>query len=118
MNFHDLACTEMHSNIPANIFFRFSKLSSKTISPTTLSPNAKKYWDVMAYNNAKLCNVLFAQELARRWQQQGILVFSLHPGNFVATNISKNWWFYRAFFTLLRPFTKSVVSAQSVQLYH
>jgi len=30
-----------------------------------LSPPPEKYWSMMAYNNAKLCNVLFAQELAQ-----------------------------------------------------
>lgn len=93
-----------------NFNFRFANLTAETISSSTLSPdNANKYWDMMAYNNAKLCNVLFAQELAQRWQQKGISVFSLHPGNMVYSNISRNWWLYRLLFAIVRPFTKSLV---------
>jgi len=94
-----------------------------------LSPSPEKYWSMMAYNNAKLCNVLFAQELAQvshaqvwldsgqldtlsqpffqRWKQRGISVFSVHPGNMVSTDISRNYWFYRLLFAIVRPFTKS-----------
>lgn len=91
-------------------YFRFANLTPETVSFATLSPdNASKYWDMMAYNNAKLCNVLFSQELAKRWQHKGVSIFSLHPGNMVFSNISKTWWLYRLAFTLVRPFTKSLV---------
>lgn len=82
----------------------------ESLSTTTLSPSPNKYFAMMQYNNAKLCNVLFAFELARRWQTLGISVFSLHPGNMVSSNLSRNWWVYRLVFALVRPFTKSLVS--------
>jgi len=63
----------------------------------------------MAYNDSKLCNVLFAFELSRRWSIHGVTVNALHPGNMVATDLSRNWWFYRWLFYLVRPFTKSLV---------
>lgn len=44
---------------------RFSWLPPSDLSEQILSPNAKKYSSMMAYNNAKLCNVLFARGLAR-----------------------------------------------------
>lgn len=59
---------------------RFANLPSHGLSREILSPKSSKYWSMMAYNNAKLCNVLFANELGRRWQSKGISVFSLHPG--------------------------------------
>jgi len=36
-------------------------------------------------------------------------VFSVHPGNMVSTDISRNYWFYRLLFAIVRPFTKSLV---------
>jgi NAD(P)-dependent dehydrogenase (short-subunit alcohol dehydrogenase family) len=39
---------------------------------------------VTAYNRSKLCNILYARELARRWAGTGVTVNCFHPG-FVAT---------------------------------
>lgn len=63
----------------------------------------------MAYNNAKLCNVLFARGLARKLSIKGVCVNSLHPGNMVSSSLPRNWWFYRLLFAFVRPFTKSLV---------
>lgn len=35
---------------------------------------------ILAYNRSKLCNILFARELARHWASTGITVYSAHPG--------------------------------------
>lgn len=72
---------------------------------------------MMAYNNSKLCNVLFARQLAKLWQTDGILVFSLHPGNMVSSDLSRNWWLYRLLFLLVRPFTKSLQQAASTTVF-
>lgn len=82
-----------------------------------LSPPASKYWSMMAYNNAKLCNVLFAKELAQRLQHKGISVFSLHPGNLVSTSLSRNWWLVRVLFAFVRPFTKSLQQAAATTIF-
>lgn len=50
------------------IYFRFSWLPPSDLSEQVLSPPAKKYSSMMAYNNAKLCNVLFARGLAKVWK--------------------------------------------------
>lgn len=44
---------------------RFSNLPKDNLTEKHLSPSQSKYWNMMAYNNVKLCNVLFAKELAR-----------------------------------------------------
>jgi NAD(P)-dependent dehydrogenase (short-subunit alcohol dehydrogenase family) len=50
-----------------------------------------------AYGRTKLCNVLFAYELARRLADTGVTVNALHPG-FVSTDIAKNnGWLVRLF---------------------
>nr|XP_019565363.2 WW domain-containing oxidoreductase-like [Aedes albopictus] len=95
---------------------RFSRLP-KELSETDLSPPSNKFWSMMAYNNAKLLNVLFACELSTRWKTRGISVFSLHPGNMVSSQLARNWWFYRLLFTIVRPFTKSLRQAASTTIY-
>ncbi|XP_068150607.1 WW domain-containing oxidoreductase [Drosophila tropicalis] len=96
---------------------RFANLPLENLSVNHLSPPPEKYWSMMAYNNAKLCNVLFAQELAQRWKQRGISVFSVHPGNMVSTDLSRNYWFYRLLFAIVRPFTKSLQQAAATTIY-
>lgn len=96
---------------------RFASLPADHLTEKHLSPPATKFWSTMAYNNAKLCNVLFAMHLAEKWKNRGISVFSLHPGNMVSTNISRNWWFYRLLFAFARPFTKSVQQAAATSVY-
>lgn len=90
----DESLTEAHVNVPAS-----------------------KYWSMLAYNNVKLCNVLFARELGRRWQAKGISVFACHPGNMVSSALSRNWWFYRFLFAVVRPFTKSLQQAAATTIY-
>jgi NAD(P)-dependent dehydrogenase (short-subunit alcohol dehydrogenase family) len=57
-----------------------------------------------AYGRSKLCNVLFAAELARRAAGTGVTSNSLHPG-VVATGFGRNdGGVNRLLFTLVRPF--------------
>ncbi|OLY78476.1 Short-chain dehydrogenase TIC 32, chloroplastic [Smittium mucronatum] len=49
-----------------------------------------KYNNVFNYAVSKMCNIMFANELARRLAGTGITVNSLHPGA-VNTNIFKNY---------------------------
>lgn len=51
---------------------RFSWLPPFDLSEQLLSPNEKKYSSMIAYNNAKLCNVLFARGLAKVCSKQFI----------------------------------------------
>lgn len=44
---------------------RFSNYPNHELNETNVSPPPSKYWSMLAYNNAKLANVLFAKELAR-----------------------------------------------------
>lgn len=90
---------------------RFSFLTNDNISKEYLSPkNSSSFTPMIAYNDTKLCNVLFSMELNRRLSKYGVYSNSLHPGNMMSTGIARNWWFYRLMFLLVRPFTKSPVS--------
>lgn len=98
------------------IFFRFSNITKENLTEEILSPPANKYWSLLAYNNAKLCNILFANELHMRWYRKGVNIYSVHPGNLVYSNISRYWWLVKILFFVCRPFTKSLVSIFSFNL--
>ncbi|XP_041375570.1 WW domain-containing oxidoreductase-like [Gigantopelta aegis] len=96
---------------------RFTDLSVDNLCETKLSPSAGKHSDLRAYNLSKLCNVLFSNELHTRLGTRGVTANSLHPGNMMSSNISRNWWLYRLLFTLVRPFTKSMQQGAATTVY-
>uniref|UniRef100_A0A182J5H6 Uncharacterized protein n=1 Tax=Anopheles atroparvus TaxID=41427 RepID=A0A182J5H6_ANOAO len=69
--------------------------------------------DLLKYRLSFINQCLFFQRLKPR----GITVFVLHPGNMVSSALSRNWWFYRFLFGLVRPFTKSLQQAASTTIY-
>lgn len=104
--------------IVASESHRYSYITKDTISPSTLSiDSCSNYWAMAAYNNSKLCNILFGEKLATLWYKHKIAVFILHPGNMIYTDISRYWWPYRLLFTLVRPFTKSLEQGASTSIY-
>jgi len=113
----DLLSCESRVIVLSSESHRFANLPSSNLTRDHLCPPASKFWSMMAHNNAKLCNVLFAHELSKRWQGRGISVFVLHPGNMVSTALSRNYWFYRLLFAIVRPFTKSLQQAASTSVY-
>lgn len=54
-----------YPSLSSHFSYRFASLPVENLTLQHLSPPAEKYWSMMAYNNVKLCNVLFAQELAQ-----------------------------------------------------
>jgi len=70
-----------------------------------LSP--ENYSQLKSYGQAKLCNTLFANELQRRYGDQGLTACSLHPGNLVTTEIGRDSLLTRIVMKLVSPFTKS-----------
>lgn len=90
---------------------RFTDLldSSGKVDLALLSPPRKEYWSMLAYNRAKLCNILFSNELHRRLSPRGVTSNAVHPGNMMYTSIHRSWWLMTFLFTLARPFTKSMV---------
>lgn len=60
----------------------------------------KRYGPMKAYGQSKLANVLFTRELARRFADDGISAFCLHPGA-VATNIAGRGLIRRSLYRLV-----------------
>lgn len=70
-----------------------------------------------AYGQAKLCNVLFANELQRRYGAQGLSACSLHPGALITTDIGRNSGVFSVLMKLISPFTKNPNQGASTTVY-
>ena len=98
-------------------FTRFPDLSySKRLNLSDVPLSKDKYWSVVAYNQSKLCNLLFSMELNRRLKSKGVTCNAVHPGNIIYTSLPKNSWFYWLLFLMARPFAKTAVSEPSCPL--
>ncbi len=77
----------------------------------------KGYSPMKAYSQAKLANVLFTYELARRLEGQNITANCLHPGN-VKTNFGKETHgIFRAFLSISSPFLISAEKGARTSVY-
>ncbi|XP_068658846.1 short-chain dehydrogenase TIC 32 A, chloroplastic-like isoform X1 [Aristolochia californica] len=79
-------------------------------------PSNYKPYD--AYARSKLANILHANELAKRLQDEGsnVTANSLHPG-VIPTNISRHMNYRAIPFSLLKPFLKNVPQGASTTCY-
>jgi WW domain-containing oxidoreductase len=77
----------------------------------------ERYRDLVAYGQAKLCNVLFANEVQRRFGAQGVTANALHPGSLISTSIGRGSALARVVLAMARPFTKSIGQGASTQVY-
>lgn len=68
---------------------------------------AANFRGLVAYGQAKLCNVLFARALQARYGDRGLMACSLHPGTLVTTDIGRGNAFFGLLMRLVSPFTKS-----------
>ncbi|CAG9791248.1 unnamed protein product [Diatraea saccharalis] len=75
-----------------------------------------RYGYFQTYCNSKLCNVLFANELARRLKGTGVVVNSLHPGQ-VNTSLYKTTLFEKLRCLVLYTFFKSPEEGAQTSLY-
>lgn len=96
---------------------RFSDLKISNLNLGKLSPTADQFWHMSAYNNSKLCNILFANQLNKQLASNGVTVNSLHPGNMISTSLSRYSWLYRLLFSIVRPFTKSLQQGAATTVY-
>lgn len=85
----------------------------KTLDFDNFPPAQKGYKTMAAYGQAKLCNMLFARELHRRYRDQGLTACSVHPGNLVTTNFGSGNPLTALVFKLVSPFTKNASQGAS-----
>ena len=85
-----------HLLLPTLIKSRASVINTSSVAHKSIGlffnledvPKPRRYSQHLAYGNAKLCNILHARELHRRFGQQGIAAAAFHPG-VVATSFAK-----------------------------
>uniref|UniRef100_A0A182ITM3 WW domain-containing oxidoreductase n=1 Tax=Anopheles atroparvus TaxID=41427 RepID=A0A182ITM3_ANOAO len=57
---------------------RMSTLPASGLSESDLCPPPQRFWSMVAYNNSKLCNVLFAMELAKQTSNVIVSIILVH----------------------------------------
>lgn len=75
------------------------------------------FYPLMAYGQAKLSNALFANELQRRFSNQGLTACSLHPGALITTSFGRDSGFLSLFFKLVSPLTKNPNQGAATTVY-
>lgn len=79
----------------------------------------RKYGPMAVYSVSKLANILFARSLSKRWNEDGIMVNSFHPG-FVASRFGRDGdggKLGEIAMTLGKPFAKSPEKAAKTGLH-
>jgi WW domain-containing oxidoreductase len=79
----------------------------KTLDFDKLPLTRETFSILESYGQAKLCNLLFSNELHRRHFEQGLSACALHPGNLVTTDIGRGSIWMRIGMLLASPFTKT-----------
>lgn len=67
----------------------------------------EQFRPLLAYGQAKQCNVLMARGLQQRFGGLGLTACSLHPGTLVTTDIGRNSMLFRVLMALVSPLTKN-----------
>ena len=93
-----------------------SHRSPKNLDFDRLPLTAAQYSAFVAYGQAKLCNVLFANELHRRYGAEGLTACSLHPGSAMATNIARSSGLAAFVLKLIGPFTKDLSAGAATSI--
>jgi NAD(P)-dependent dehydrogenase (short-subunit alcohol dehydrogenase family) len=82
-----------------------------------LPMSSANFKGMAAYGQAKLCNVLMAKALQRRYGGQGLVACALHPGTLITTDIGRNSKIVGALMVLVSPFTKNTNQGAATTVY-
>src|SRR5262249_48781718 len=77
----------------------------------------ENYKELTAYGQAKLCNVLMAKSLQRRYGGRGLTACALHPGTLMATDIGRNSPVLGGLIWILKPFTQTRAQGAATSVY-
>jgi len=96
---------------------RFPNLEENPLDITRLPISRQEYWPVLAYNQSKLCCLIFAIELNKQMQPKGVTANAVHPGNLIHTSLSRSSFMYKFLSILTMPFSKSVEQGAATTVY-
>ena len=91
------------------LFLRFPSIYGEHFDISATPLRQEDYSPIVAYNQSKLCNILFAFELNRRLSPYGVYCNAVNPGCLIWTKLQRNSIWYKIMYALFRPFTKSKV---------
>lgn len=96
---------------------RFPSLFTDKFDLEDVPLREKDYWPIVAYNQSKLCNLLFAFELNRRLSPYGVHCNAVNPGSLIHSKLKRHSYFLKLLFALSRPFTKSKEQGAATTIY-
>jgi len=73
--------------------------------------NSRRYNNFAAYGEAKLANVLYARELAKRLEGTGVSAYSVHPGWARSNFGSGGSGLMKVLMAVMRPFTRNMTDS-------
>ncbi len=76
-----------------------------------------RFKGMTAYGQAKLCNVLMAKSLQRRYGGRGLTACALHPGTLITTDIGRGSMLVGMLMKLVSPFTKNPAQGAATTVY-
>lgn len=124
LNTNEFTAKELNTDASKRVTPRVIMVSSESHRmPAKLNFNKfplKKtdtFFPFMAYGQAKLCNALFANELQRRYQDQGLTACSLHPGALITTSFGRDSGFLSLLFKVVSPLTKNANQGAATTVY-
>jgi len=108
---HTALCSSLTSRVVilSSECHRFSNLSV----PDSLlfSPGPVGFSPQLQYNASKLCCLLLAPLLNKRFHHLGLTAIAVHPGNILPTRFHRHSWLHYMIAALCQPWTKSAAQA-------
>ncbi|XP_006002401.1 dehydrogenase/reductase SDR family member 13b.1 [Latimeria chalumnae] len=107
-------CTPSRVVIVASVMYKFGKLDFSRLN----SPSSGFLQQLQAYSNSKLCNVLFARELANKLEGTNITCYAVHPG-VVNTDLSRSikLWQKLLYIPIANLFLRTPMSGAQTSIY-
>lgn len=96
---------------------RFPTLYREAFDLSILPLQKSDYYSILAYNQSKLCNLLFAFELNRRYSKFGVFCNAVHPGNLISTGLTRHSYLIKSLYLFCRPFSKSPAQGATTAVY-
>ncbi|EDV19893.1 WW domain-containing oxidoreductase [Trichoplax sp. H2] len=96
---------------------RFPTTDGSSFNVENILPSKQQFIPMEAYNQSKLCGILFSNEFNRKYSCYGVTSNAVHPGNLLPTSLCRNSWFYTILFLLARPFAKSTVQGAATTTF-
>ena len=111
-----LLLPQLRAGAPSRVVNVSSYAHTFAKNTVTFPPQEQNYDGGANYSISKLANILFARELNTREEKNGVHAYSLHPG-VIATELSRNSTMAGVFYTMAKPFLKSIEQGAATTMF-